>query len=72
MADNELSEYTVEINGIEHTMQLDEETAKRYGDAARKSGGKVKAAEPVSSEQPTTEAKAVMSPANKSRSGTTK
>lgn len=30
-----LSEYTVEINGIEHTLQLDEEAAKRYGDAAK-------------------------------------
>ena len=33
MAD--LKEYTVAINGIEHTLQLSPEDAKRYGDAAR-------------------------------------
>jgi hypothetical protein len=30
----EMKEYTVEIGGIEHTMQLSDEDAKRYGDAA--------------------------------------
>ena len=30
MADRR-SEYTVTINGIEHTMLLDEETAEQYG-----------------------------------------
>lgn len=34
MANLEL--YTVTIRGIEHTMQLDAEDAKRYGDAAIK------------------------------------
>ncbi len=33
MAD--LKEYTVNIGGVEHTMQLSEEDAKRYGDAAK-------------------------------------
>ena len=32
MAD--LKEYTVTIGGVEHTMQLSDEDAKRYGDAA--------------------------------------
>lgn len=27
--------YTVTIGGIEHTMQLSDEDAKRYGDAAK-------------------------------------
>lgn len=34
----ETQEYTVVLNGIEHTMMLDEETAKRYGDQATKMG----------------------------------
>lgn len=33
MADNETSEYTVEIGGLEHTVLLSEEDAKRYPDA---------------------------------------
>lgn len=33
-------EHTVTIGGIEHTMLLDDDDAKRYGDAAVK-GGKV-------------------------------
>ena len=33
MAD--LKEYTVTIGGVEHTMQLSDEDAKRYGDAAK-------------------------------------
>jgi hypothetical protein len=32
MAD--LKEYTVIIGGVEHTLQLSDEDAKRYGDAA--------------------------------------
>jgi hypothetical protein len=28
--DNSVSEYTVTINGVEHTLQLTEEDAKRY------------------------------------------
>jgi hypothetical protein len=31
-----MDEYTVTINGIDHTMLLDEEDAKRYGDKAVK------------------------------------
>lgn len=33
--------YTVVIGGVEHTMQLDDDDAKKYGDAATeaKSGG---------------------------------
>jgi hypothetical protein len=31
-------EYTVTINGIEHTMLLTQEDADRYGDAAVKAG----------------------------------
>jgi hypothetical protein len=42
MADEELSEYTVMINGVEHTMMLDKESADRYGDDASKVGGKAK------------------------------
>lgn len=34
----ELTEYTVMINGIPHTMMLDAETAARYGDLAVKVG----------------------------------
>ena len=30
-----MKEYTVTINGVEHTMQLDDANAKRYGDAAK-------------------------------------
>lgn len=37
MADK-LEEYTVVINGIEHTMLLTAEDAERYGDNAKKSG----------------------------------
>lgn len=36
--DQELSEYTVKVNGIEHTMMLTAEDAKRYGDDATKGG----------------------------------
>lgn len=39
MAGNNLSEYTVTIDGIEHTMQLSPEDAERYGDAAKKKTG---------------------------------
>lgn len=38
----ELEEYTVVINGLEHTMQLDAETAERYGEAATKVSTKAK------------------------------
>lgn len=31
-----MDEYTVTVNGIEHTMLLDDEDAKRYGDNAKK------------------------------------
>lgn len=41
MADNALQEYTVTINGIEHTMLLDDATAKQYGDAAKRSTASV-------------------------------
>jgi len=34
MAKATLKEYTVEIGGIKHTLQLAEEDAERYGDAA--------------------------------------
>lgn len=34
--ESELSEYTVEINGAEITLLLDEEGAKRYGEKATK------------------------------------
>lgn len=54
--ENDLSEYTVVINGIEHTMLLDEATAESYGEAATKGGAK-KAA-------PSNKAKA---PANKAK-----
>lgn len=30
-----LKEYSVDINGIEHTMRLSESDAKRYGEAAK-------------------------------------
>ena len=30
-----MKEYTVTINGVEHTMQLTAEDAERYGDAAK-------------------------------------
>ena len=36
------SEYTVTINGIEHTMMLTDEDAKRYGDDAKKAGASTK------------------------------
>jgi hypothetical protein len=36
MATNKLELYTVTINGVEHTMQLDADDAERYGDAAVK------------------------------------
>lgn len=40
MADaNGVSEYTVTLNGIEYTMQLNDADAKRYGDAAVKAAG---------------------------------
>jgi len=39
MADDDRTEHTVTINGIEHTMLLNAEDAKRYGDAAKKSTG---------------------------------
>lgn len=51
-----MKRYTVEINGIEHTMQLDEDDAKRLG-------AKVKA-EP--------QKKAAKAPANKARSAKNK
>lgn len=30
-----VKEYTVTINGVEHTMQLDDADAERYGEAAK-------------------------------------
>ena len=54
MAEN-LEEYTVTINGIEHTMLLSEEDAEKYGDQAKKSA-----------KQPQT--KKTAAPANKSAS----
>lgn len=38
-----LEEYTVDINGQEHTLLLSAEDAERYGDAATKAGSKAKA-----------------------------
>jgi len=38
MAEQKLNEYTVTINGIEHTMLLTDEDAERYGDNAKKGG----------------------------------
>lgn len=38
------SEYTVEINGVPHTMLLTPEAAEAYGDAATKSGAKARGA----------------------------
>lgn len=57
MSDNGLTEYTVDIDGIPHTLQLDEAAAKAYGDRAKKVGAKA---------EPTLETKA-QEPANKSR-----
>jgi hypothetical protein len=44
MAGQKLEQYTVTINGIEHTMQLDPDDAERYGDAAVKAS---KSAQPA-------------------------
>lgn len=41
--EQEPSEYTVDINGVEHTMLLTEEDAKRYGDSATKAKAKAPA-----------------------------
>jgi hypothetical protein len=38
--EQELSEYTVTIGGIDHTMMLTEDDAARYGDNAKKGGSK--------------------------------
>jgi hypothetical protein len=38
-----LSEYTVTLNGLEHTMLLTDEDAKRYGENAKKAGASNKA-----------------------------
>lgn len=38
-----MKEYTVVINGVEHTMQLDDDDAKAYGE---REGVEVKAATP--------------------------
>jgi hypothetical protein len=63
-------EYTVDINGIEHTMLLDEQSARRlYGDKATKSGGKGKSS---ASSTEDVGSKALTSPANKARTGSTK
>ena len=35
MADDNRKEFTVDINGVEHTMLLSPEDAERYGDAAK-------------------------------------
>jgi hypothetical protein len=42
--EQELSEYTVTINGIEHTMLLSADDAARYGDDAKKAGATTKKA----------------------------
>ncbi|MFD7157954.1 hypothetical protein ACXJJ3_08745 [Kribbella sp. WER1] len=44
MAEEKLTEYTVTINGIEHTMLLSETDAEKYGDAAKKAGAATKKA----------------------------
>jgi hypothetical protein len=44
MADDNRSEYTVTINGIEHTMLLTAEDAEAYGDKAKKAGAATKKA----------------------------
>jgi hypothetical protein len=49
-----MEEYTVTINGIDHTMLLEPEDAERYGDAAKKGAS-------------STTNKSKSSPANKSR-----
>lgn len=57
MADEEPQEYTVVINGLEHTMMLTAEDAKAYGEnATKKKAASSKA----------------QSPSNKSATGTTK
>lgn len=50
---DDLSEYTVEVNGVETTMMLSEEDAKRYDNAKKGSSSGSKSAD---------------APANKSRS----
>jgi hypothetical protein len=35
-----MDEYEIEINGVPHTVQLSDEDAKRYGDAATPTKGK--------------------------------
>lgn len=57
-----MKDYTVTINGVEHTMQLDDEDAKRYGDAAQPAR---KAADKPAE-------KAATVPANKARQSATK
>jgi hypothetical protein len=42
-----MDEYTVTINGIEHSMLLDKEDAERYGDDAKKSSTAAKASTPA-------------------------
>lgn len=54
-----MKSYTVEIGGVQHTLQLSDEDAKRYGDRAVA----VKQAEPSNKSR---------QPANKSGSGSTK
>lgn len=42
-----MEEYTVTINGIEHTMLLSPEDAERYGDEAKKATTSTKASTPA-------------------------
>lgn len=79
--DNGFELYDVEINGLDHMLQLDQETADAYGDKAKPAGTPAVTPEPEPEPEPTPEpepeeppvdetpeqSKARKAPTNKSR-----